>query len=561
MILILLKALLSPDGSHQDEESIGTAVDESQQSSLFCFLSKEVKAFNLDLRAGDSPIMKPVSDKSWSVCRLGSGSKSSSAFLLWLLVGYVALVPSLSMVPGVGLYNEKRALQIGILVVVAGVLIVSRSGRQRWLSTFTGFPFWARLGLGTVLGLGLLSSALAPASFYAFLEVGHFVLLFVAVGVVASELRRAPQWTQRVLLGAVAVSGVLYAVYFATGYGMHLAIADIKLWPEGGTNYINIRSFNQFQTWTLPLFAGVLLSLPQHRWVGKGVIFGLMSLWWALVFASNVRGTIVAMGVAAVGVGLLFRGRAKKWLIVQALALLAGLSIFYVLFTGGAPPVTEKFGSGSSNRLEHWQRCLELSRMHPWLGIGPMHFAWPPYQFTEPTSPHSALMKWLTEWGIPSALIMMGIVIWAGWRWIQNERRIALNDAETSNAVGVALVAAVLAGATHSMVSGLLVTPLSQMVFAFVGGWAWGRYYNSDRSPDRSASVKFSARSHALVCVLLVGAMGVVGASLKDLSTVEERRLAFRDAVEDNRFAPRYWTQGYIGVRDSSVIKRARRDR
>ncbi|WP_263810959.1 MULTISPECIES: hypothetical protein [Salinibacter] len=61
--------------------------------------------------------------------------------------------------------------------------------------------------------------------------------------------------------------------------------------------------------------------------------------------------------------------------------------------------------------------------------------------------------------------------------------------------------------------------------------------------------------------MLLVGAMGVVGCSLKDLSTVEERRDALIEAVDRNRFSPRHWGQGFLHVRDSEVIDRARRDR
>ncbi|PSQ67619.1 MAG: O-antigen ligase domain-containing protein, partial [Bacteroidetes bacterium QH_1_61_8] len=134
--------------------------------------------------------------------------------------------------------------------------------------------------------MGLLSSALAPAPFYAFLEVGHFVLLFVAAGIVASVVRRAPKWTQRAILGVVAVSVGLYAVYFAVGYGAYLAVPDIKPWPDGGTNYANVRFFNHYQTWTLPLFGGAILVVPSSWWVVRSILFGLTALWWTLIFAS-----------------------------------------------------------------------------------------------------------------------------------------------------------------------------------------------------------------------------------------------------------------------------------
>jgi len=125
-----------------------------------------------------------------------------------------------------------------------------------------------------------------------------------------------------------------------------------------------------------------------------------------------------------------------------------------------------------------------------------------------------------------------------------------------SNAVRIGLVAAVLAGAAHAMVSGLLVTPVSQIFLALFGGWAWGRYQHDRVSPT------VSSRSAQLVlCVLLVGAVGVVGErSVRGLSNTETRQSTFVEMADRPGFSPRYWQQGYIGVRDSSVIERARRD-
>lgn len=479
--------------------------------------------------------------------------------ILASLGAYVVLVPTLSFIPSLDPFNEKRALQIGVLIAVAGGLLGFSRARQRWLETLCGLPLIAQWGLGGVLGLGVLSSVFAPAPFYAFLEVGHFVLLFAAAGAVATEVRRVPGRTQWGLLGAVAVSAGLYAVYFGVGYGAHLAVPDVKPWPDGATNYANIRSFNHYQTWTLPLLAGVLLSLPRRWRVGKVLAFGLVGLWWALVFASNVRGTIVAMGVAAAGVGLLFRGRARDWLLVQATGVLLGLGLYYLLFSASAaPPVADKFGEGGqySRRLGHWRVCLEMVWANPVLGVGPMHFAWLPGQLTEPASPHSAPMQWLAEWGVPSTITMIGLTTWGGWRWIAQERKTKPSDRGVPEAVSVALVASVLAGAAHSMVSGLTLAPLSQMLLVLVGGWAWGRYQHA----GQTTKVALATRSHVLLGALLLGSMAVVGSSLKDLSTIKERRLAFVEATDRNRLSPRYWTQGYIGVLDSSATVQSVQD-
>ena len=150
-----------------------------------------------------------------------------SARLPLLLVGligaYVLVVPSLSLVPPLDSYNERRFLQVALLLSIGGVLLASRPARTQWLSAFTRLPRLGRWGLGAVLGLGPLSSALAPAPFYALLEVAHLGLLVVAAGVVASVVRRAPRAIEWGLVGTVASSAGVYAAYFTASYGAYVA--------------------------------------------------------------------------------------------------------------------------------------------------------------------------------------------------------------------------------------------------------------------------------------------------------------------------------------------------
>ena len=477
---------------------------------------------------------------------------------------YLVLVPSISLIPALELYNEKRALQIGVLLAVGAVLLVSSTTRERWLSIFCNLPLRARWGLAVVLGLGAFSAVLAPAPVHAFLELSHFVLLFVAAGVVALAVRQAPQQTERILLGAVGVSVLLYAVYFAVRYGGALAFPALEIGRETVGGFANTRFFNQYQTWTLPLLGGGVLALPTRWKGGKAGILLLAALWWALILASNVRGTVVAIGIAAFGVGLLFRAQAYRWLGVQAAALFVGGALYYCAFylvSDAAPQFTHEMQhmSGNSWRVQRWLSCLELAGLHPWLGIGPMHFAWPPYHFEPGAHPHNAFLQWLAEWGMPSTGIMSALTVWGGWRWMQQEKDQAETSGTRSNGVRVALVASVLAGAAHAMVSGLLVMPVSQVLLVLVGGWAWGRYQHEHQSTRVSPA--FSRWVHVSLCAVLLGSIAVVGNGLRDLGAVEERRSSFLEAVERNQLSPRYWTQGYIGVRDSSVIERAQWDR
>jgi len=473
-----------------------------------------------------------------------------------LVVGiYLALVPSISLVPFLEPYNEKRVLQIGLLLLGGALLLASGPMRRRWIEEFNRLPLLARWGLGTGVGLGVLSAALAPAPSYAFLELGHVVLLVVLGGIVAAAARHNPKWCNRLIVGAIGLSAALYAIYFLVLYGATLALPDLEVGRETIGGFANTRHFNQYQTWTLPLLGTATLFIPGRWRVGRVGVFFLLSLWWMLVLVSNVRGTVVAMVIAAVGVGLLFRRRAARWLGVQFASVLVGALLYYLLFdlvAGTTPQVANRLGEvgGDAWRIQRWKTSLELAWAHPWLGVGPMHFAWPLYHFVPGAHPHNALLQWMAEWGLPSAAIMSGLVIWGGWSWMRQEQRDASGATPRENAVRVGLVAAVLAGAAHAMVSGIIVMPVSQVLLVLVGGWAWGRYRHT-----RTPSSEPSRLAHALFCVLLVGSIAVVGSSVRDLAHAEERQSAYLEAVEEPTFWPRYWQQGYIGVRDSSVME------
>ena len=480
-----------------------------------------------------------------------------------LIATYLIIIPSFSPIPWLGPYNEKRTLQVSILLLIIAGFFFSEELRRAWIGGFLAFPRVGRWGLAVVLGLGTISSALAPAPFYALLELGHFVALFVVAGVVASLVRVVhPELVKVVFLLTTVAGTLLYTVPFSVSYGMHLTMEDMKLWPWGWTNFANYRFLNQYQTWTLPLLAGTVLSIPKQKIYLRSGVFALAVFWWILIFASEAEGTILALGIATVGVGLLFGKRVWKWGGLLLVAAFLGWIGYEVLFStagggGGKASFGEQLTRNSSyGRIDHWRICLELFIDNPILGAGPMHFAWPPYQFTLPASPHSAFFQWLGEWGGPSTVIMSGLTIWGGWRWIKHERTASISN-ERADPVTIALIGSVLAAGAHAQVSGIVLHPLSQMLLVFVGGWAWGRYQRRHSVSEEEDA----AWMHSVLCVLLVAITVILGIGLRDLSLIEERRAAYKQASEKKWYAPRYWQQGYIGVRDSSVIKRARRDR
>lgn len=235
-----------------------------------------------------------------------------------------------------------------------------------------------------------------------------------------------------------------------------------------------------------------------------------------------------------------------------------GLGLYYVLFTseaGGMPTVIEKADDTTSyfGRIAHWQICLEMVRTHPWLGAGPMHYAWPPINFMPAAHPHNAFMQWLGEWGIPSTCIMSGLTIWGGSKWIMQEEATSVTKKD-SDPVQIGLIASVLAGTAYAMISGVLVMPVSQMLLVLIGGWAWGRYRHKTSRDVLSPS----GFAQTVLGALLLASMTVVGSSARALATTDERHSAFEEAAGRTYYSPRYWMQGYLQVRDPDVVERAR---
>lgn len=469
---------------------------------------------------------------------------------------YLVLMPCIQLVPDVGLYNGKRLLQVGLLAVVGIGLLGSKRLRTRWLRTIQQLPFIARLGVGAVFTLGIISSVRAPMPGYAVLEVAHFLLLFVCAGMVAAIYQQAPARMDRLLVGIVAVSVLMYAVQFAIGYGMSLASDQVALWPEGFTGFANIRHFNQYQTWTLPLLAVPVLWLPKRWGVFRYGVFGLMMLWWALMIASNVRGTVLAMAVAVGAVFVAYRHQARRWLRVQLSAFIGGGVLYGMLFyvvAGVEPQLVERLSDTGeyTGRLDYWRAALDMIGQHPWLGAGPMHFAWPANYFGAGAHPHSALLQWMAEWGVLATVLVLGVLGWGVWTWLRRSKRPNRSTVRRPMGVYVALTASLVAGGAHAMVSGLIVTPVSQMLMVAVIGWVWGM-----GAGERETSVLSRPRTtppwaHALLCVCIVLALGWVSwKSWNDMRTMKERRVAFLEQVDRNLFSPRYWQQGFIGVRE-----------
>ena len=461
---------------------------------------------------------------------------------LAVLVGlYLVLMPNLKLLPEIQPYDAKRLFQVLILLITGGWLLVSSVGRRVWLDTFSSLPVLAQRGLLVLLGWGCVSSLLAPLPQFAFLEIGHFVLLFCLTVAFAGFFRRAPEVAQTLLLSGLTLSVFFYFVSFLVGYTYGVLDQPPSVWPEGAYfGFSHVRFLNQVQTWTLPLMVLPAVLVPVRFRFIRWALMALASAWWMLLFATGGRGTSVATGVAFLVVLVLFRKHAFSWLRLQSIALLSGAALYGVFFkvlVSSNVSLLERSMTNATGRWIFWERAWDLIAAHPLLGVGPMHYA---ASVTELAAhPHNAVLQWAAEWGVPAAVFAVGLVGWGLLACFRGYRRTFEHSDSTTRMVRVAVTASLVAAAVHALFSGIIVMPLSQLLMAAIVGWAWGLCGSGEAA---------RAMGYRRLLCLVVGAAlaATVWGVAPGAFALNENQAAYIDTVQPDALRPRFWQQGYI---------------
>lgn len=438
-------------------------------------------------------------------------------------------------------HDGQRLLQLLALLLIAVLgLRPTTTGADQQLS-FSWSWGWMPAG---AFAFGLVSVLLSEWPRWALLEWSMTVTLFMAVVIVAAEFRRDPAASGRYTVVLFYTAGLFYSLkvvlayvlMFAVGTDYGMAFDVQELFP----GFSNVRFFGHVQTLLLPF-----LVLPALWW-GKSsrqrVLLMLVPvLWWMLVIASGTRGSWVAMAIGAITVCIFARGAAIPWLKLQLLGFVAGL-LLYLLFVLGLPELLSKPAMylhrnadlvSLRGRELLWGLSADWIAIHPWFGLGPMHFA---QRLTEiGAHPHNAVLQWMVEWGVPAALLLTAFLATAGLRfaaWVRNHQSLEV----------VALLAALTGAAAQSMVDGVLVMPISQLLLVLLAGWA--RCLVVAR-PDPVAT----SRSNAFRWFFAAMTAVVMSCVAPEVSHLQERLEAHEKIYlqgPNPRLLPRFWIHGWI---------------
>lgn len=471
--------------------------------------------------------------RPWTVLRDTPAIAVLSLFLLLALTVDPFSAPSW--------HDGQRLLQLLALLLIAVLgLRPPITGAHQQLS-FSWSWGWMLVG---AFVLGLVSVLLSAWPRWALLEWSMTVVLFMAVVIVAAEFRRDPVASGRHTVTVFYMAALLYALkvllayvlMFAVGVDYGMAFEVQELFP----GFSNVRFFGHVQTLLLPFL--VLPALWWGRSLRQRTLWMLVPVvWWMLVIASGTRGSWMAMAIGAVTVCVFARGAAIPWLKLQLLGFITGL-LLYLLFVLGLPELLSKPAMylhrnadlvSLRGRELLWGLSADWIAIHPWLGLGPMHFA---QRLTEiGAHPHNAVLQWMVEWGVPAALLLTVFVALAGLRfaaWVRNHCSL---DA-------VALLAALTGAAAQSMVDGVLVMPISQLLLVLLAGWAWCLVVPCPNPVATSRSNAYRWFFAAVMAVVMSCVAPEVPRLQERLETHEKTYLQ----GPNPRLLPRFWVHGWI---------------
>ena len=456
---------------------------------------------------------------------------------------YIVFATSnLSLFNNLGPYNEKRFFQVTLLIFLAACAIILF--RNNIHTVLNRFPGTVKNLLLLLFLIGIVSSITAENPLLSMIETGQFSLLFIASLSIAAAYIAAPNESPRIILFSIVTLAFIHTTSVLTAY--IAAMTSSYNWHPHDLflGFSNIRFFNQLQSWTLPLIVVPLILYAQKN---KGYFAGILLIsacWWLLLLISGSRGTMLAMAVAMIASLVIYKKDAITWLRLQVIAAIMGITLytllFYIIPFLLAVEISDTSITRSSSvnaRFYLWERAWYFIQQNPFLGIGPMNYACDPQNLIA-AHPHNSVLQVATEWGIPAAVITLFIFLYGLYFWIKRNNQSLPEKTTKSLNIRIALFASLIAGTTHSLFSGVIVMPVSQIMMILTIGWMIGIHFSS--RPQRKKSNITSTLFPCIVIISISFLVIGINQSPPPKEAMEVQNLTA------SKFIPRFWQQGKI---------------
>lgn len=446
-------------------------------------------------------------------------------------------------------HDGQRIVELVLLTVTA--IIIAARAIPRWDGAIHPNGRRAIGIMSAIAALGVLSTLQAPVTRAAMLEAG--LLLALALFAIGIGLAAARLGIERMLAIPVAAS-LLFVFAVAVRYAAALSAQTPLLREHLLPAYSNYRFFNHVQTVTIPLILAAATVGTIRVGVRRWAMFALV-LEFCLLFFTGGRATMAALGLAAILVAAIFRREAFRWVVRLGFAAMLGAVLYLLLFNAiplllGLPrdffaaDVIERSGAGVGSQREYlWSLAWQYIRESPLLGIGPMHYA---HRINEEAAhPHNVYLQLAAEWGVPFAVLVIGL---AAFGWVRLLRAARSCADPYRCALGISLVAAGVAIAVDGTFSGNCVMPMSQLWIAFLVGLSIA-YLHSATRPSLAATgtVAFPAARWTVPALCVASVFAIwhgVWPEIMDVNAHVDRVRA--EIVHNQRDNPRIWSHGWF---------------
>jgi O-antigen ligase len=472
-----------------------------------------------------------------------------SVFAVAVVAASVGLTTTIDFGLAPTWWDEQRIVLLLVLLLVSSAGFALQTARGR-------LSIGSVLAVGVPLAFGTLSALQAPRPFVALLDVATYTAI---------------AWYALLFIGtprrSLAIGGAIFAIAVAGPYVFGVVAryfsALLLSMPIGAdtllVGFANPRFPAHLQALTIPLFP-LALTLVRGPFA-QPVLMATGALWWMCAIGSGSRTAWMAL-VAAAAVALLLEGLRGKWLRIQLRLGAAGAAL-YALGFWAIPRVVGLASTAETGRLsefasvgarvELWSSSWKAIAADPWLGLGPMHFAYPNNGIA--AHPHNFWLQIAAEWGIAACIVLVGTSTLLWLRSVSLARVLQLQCADGRGVqddavLAVGIATAITAWIVAIQADGVMVVPTSQAVSAIVLGLACGLVVR-----ERSERLR-PAILHAVAAIFfLPAAVVLISLPFTSFWHVNARQESWLKANPGGTMAPRFWQQGWIGPEDDPTAR------
>ena len=133
-----------------------------------------------------------------------------------------------------------------------------------------------------------------------------------------------------------------------------------------------------------------------------------------------------------------------------------------------------------------------------------MHYAW-----YNPSNghPHNSLLQLAAEFGLPATIIILSIAGYSIYCWLKKFNVHSLQTASSSDSnLAILLFFTIITNAAYSLVDGVIVTPISQVLMFTMIGLMIGFYYDGQLTADNKL-IKKQYQFRPIFAAIVLAAM------------------------------------------------------